>query len=131
MHTNRTSRGGARTLLLIFACGTLAALPWTLPATALADPGTHGQRSAAAIGTADWCRDYERGLLGLVDALTEHVLFNLRLALEESGAEPGQVERVISFAKHPVIASYVEQKHGRAVMGRYESLLDKVGCLKR
>lgn len=124
MNTIPIARQIARSVLLLIACAALAVLP--SPATA--KPGAQNAPTVA-IGTADWCRDYEHDLLGLVNALTDSVLLNLRLAMREAGAGPAQVERVMSLAKHPVVAAYVEQKHGPAVLAGYQGLLNAVGCL--
>jgi len=78
---------------------------------------------------AEWCRNYEKQLLGLVFELTDTVLFNIRVAMREVGLEAEQAEFVMSFSKHPSIASYVEQKHGRKVVKHYEALLSAVNCL--
>lgn len=105
------------------------AAPGRHPRGAAPGPGAPGHAKPAAPAAA-WCRAYEQNLLGLVDALTESVLCNLRLAMREAGAGPAQVERVFGFAEHPVIASCVEQKYGRAVFGACEVLLNAAGCLK-
>ncbi len=125
---NPIMRGIVRCLLLLGTCGVLAALPGSGGAGTGA-PDQPGPDAAA--GSEHWCRAYEQELLGLVNEVSESVLLNLRLAMKEAGAGAAQVERVLAIAKHPVIAAYVEQKHGRQVLGRYEGVLDAVGCLKR
>jgi len=124
---HRTARRWAPALLIACACLALIALA----GPAVAEPGPRSQPGAATIGSPDWCRTYEHELLGLVSTLTDSVLLNLRLAMAQAGTAPQQVHRVFSLAKHPVLASYVEQKLGREVIGHYESMLDRVGCLKR
>ena len=89
------------------------------------------QPAVAPAPSAAWCRDYEHGLLALVDALREDILLNLRLAMQANGAGTAEVERVLSIAKHPAINAYVEQKRGPALFASYEAMLDAVGCLMR
>lgn len=125
MNANTIARHAAHTMLLLFTCVALGALP----GAAGADPDAQARPEPPAAGSVEWCQGYERQLLGLVNEITDSVLLNLRLAMQDAGAGAAQVARVLNIARHPVIASYVEQKHGRQVLGRYEALLDAVGCL--
>lgn len=101
--------------------------------TSAADPAEAARPDAPAERPApsrEWCRAQERRQLALVEAITESVLLNLRIAMQRRGAPRAEVREVMMLVKHPAVTSYVEQQHGRTVMQRYEALLEAVRCLE-